>query len=446
MTARDQQVTDDAVLQLRWPWWVHPAWALMLLTGVTMLLAIGLSADTYVTAWQVPKFIDGTDAGLLLVGLLTLFLGTVLASGMAARSGSVELRITPDQVRYLRRAFKVLSLLTVLGYVFWAAQAFAEGVRLGDLLAVVSRQPDAISDLKANARPVAGLTTLTQFGPVAIAIGVLLRKVGHGGKGYRWLVIFACVRGVFYAERLAIIEVLLPILLLAALTVRPDVGRRRAALTRLGPLLAVPVLWLVFAVSEYTRSWVYYQQLTDSSFPTWVSLRLLGYYATGYNNSALLAEAHEGLSAPPYFTVDAFWNAPGVSSVLAPPPMQDWWTGVLIQNSNPEFNNTGSFLTTYAELGIVGMLVFWLVVGLVIGGVFSTMSKGSVPGLLAYATLFVGILELPRFIYWSQGRATPVILALLLVALTYRRVGRRKPAPTMTAPGRWPVSGGAAKP
>jgi hypothetical protein len=392
-----------------------------------MTIAIFLPSSAYEEAWQEPKFISPDLARLMILAIGTMFTGVMITSAAQRRSGKVQLRFTPGQITFLRRAYRWLLILSIVGYIIWAANAIRQGVGVEDLLAVIDRHEGAISDLKSNARPIAGLTTLTQFAPVAIAIGCLLRKLNCGGKSYFWLVLLASIRALFYAERLALIEVVIPLLLLAALTADPSMGRRRRTLTQLGPLLFGPLAWMIFAASEYTRSWIYYQRLTDTSFSKWVSLRMIGYYATSFNNSALLATQHHGMSVQPYFSLNAFWSAPGISLFVKPPAIPEWWFQTLMQNSNPEFNNVGSFLTTYAELGLGGMIVFWLIAGSFVGTVFASLSRGSIPGLIAYSTLFIGILELPRLIYWSQGRAAPLLLSLLLLALRYPRKETKGP-------------------
>lgn len=406
-------------IAVSWPWWIHPAWALLLLTGSMAVLAIVLPESVYQT-WAVRKFLDGDLMLVLLIGIVAAFAGIMLASGAVSRSGSVVIKLSHKQIFFLRRVFWFLFFLALISYAIWIGSAATQGVGFANLTSVLNRDPGAISSLKDNSRPIGGLTTMTQFAPVVVILGHLLRKLGERvGWASLVLVVLAAVRTVFYAERLALIEVLIPLLLVAALTVEP--GSKWRGLSRVAPLIVAPLVWAIFAISEYTRSWIFYQQTTNLPFVEWVSARLAGYYVTSFNNSALLALGHSGSNATPYFTFPAFWNAPGAPAhegVYGLNP-DDWWTSMLISEGNVEFTNPGSILVTYAELGTLGMVVFWIISGLILGSLFVSMSKGSVAGLVATCSLFVGILELPRFIYWTQGRATPILLALILIALFY---------------------------
>jgi hypothetical protein len=419
-------VNQKYTLAVSWPWWVHPGWALLLLTGSMAAVSILLPDSIYET-WSVRKFLNPDLSLILAVGILAAFLGIMLSAGTVSRSGSASIELSSKQVIFLRRAYLTMFLLALLSYSIWISSAAGQGVRITDLAAVINRDPGAISSLKDSSHPIGGLTTMTQLAPVVVVLGHVLRKIGASkGRAAALLVVLAAIRTIFYAERLALIEVLIPLLLVAALTVGPKSSWRR--LSRTAPLIVAPLIWAVFAISEYTRSWIFYQQTTDLPFTEWVSARLAGYYVTSFNNSAILSIGYEGAHASPYFVFPAFWNAPGAPPHggiygLAP---DDWWTSMLMTEGNEEFTNPGSFLVTYAELGIWGMMAFWLIVGLILGGLFASMTRGSLPALIGSCAMFVGILELPRFIYWTQGRATPILLALVVVALCYPKTELQK--------------------
>lgn len=411
----------DRELHLRWPWWIHPAWAFALLTGSMAIVSVTLPAGAF-SEWRAPKFLDEELSLTLIALMLVFFIGIVVGSGAAARGGSVTMRFSSRQVSYLRRAYRLLFLLTLLGYGLWVISALSQGVTAQDLSDVLGRSEGAIGALKENSRPIGGLTTATQFGPVALALGIILNKMGEAGRVYWVIVALAAFRAMFYAERLALIEVLIPVLVLGAMTTYGTT--KRASLIRIAPIVAAPLVWGLFALFEYSRSWIYYERLTPLPFHEWVTLRLIGYYVTSFNNSALLVQAVDEAKATPYFAIDGFWNFPLTAAIMPHPGIQgltatEWWQYTLQLNANPEFNNSGSFLAAYGEFGMAWAILFWLAIGLVVGVVFSQMTKGRLPALLAVSTLFVGLLELSRFTYWTQGRAFPVLLAVVVIAVTF---------------------------
>jgi len=406
---------------------MHPIWAVILLAGTMAVIAVLLPDASYRT-WRTPKYLTPELSMTLLIGLAVLILGILIVSARALSGGSVTVKLTQRQLSFLKRTYVVLLLLVAVGYVSWAASAASQGVDINSLLGVVNRESGAISSLKSDSRPIAGVTTLTQFGPVVVVIGIMLRNMGSRWRWHYVIVALALFRGVFYAERLALLEVLIPaVVLVGALAYGSG---RRVFFLRIAPLVVAPLALGFFAVFEYMRSWVYYQNVVTQSFGEWVSLRMLGYYVTSYNNSALLDGLLEQrpLSAP-YFTIPFVYNAPIIGDFLPTPSvgsqqLSGWWQWALRSFANREFTNTGSFLMVDGELGTPGMMLYWFATGLVIGGIYLAMRRGSLAAVIAYACLFVGLLELPRFIYWTQGRSFPIVIAVIVIAIGYGVVSR----------------------
>lgn len=404
-------------ISINFPWWLHPLWIVAFLCVLPSLIAATLPPDVF-SIWRAPKFLENDALGLLAIMIASLVLGILTTSATALKKAPARLHVTKQQVNLLQSATRTTFVLAVIGYLAWFVSATTQGASFDQILDVLNRQGGAISDLKENARPIAGITTFTQFGPFAAAGSVLLARLGVKSRLHWILLALAATRTLFYAERLALIEVLVPALVILAVTTEPRTARSN--LIRAAPILATPLAWAIFAASEWTRSWVYYQQVVSQTFGEWVSLRLVGYYITSLNNSALYNSVWDSTWLP-YYTFEGFWNAPLISNLIDHPgawgtEVPQWWTSTLQGNSNPEFNNTGSFLMASAELGPIGASLFWLVLGLVVGLVFAKASQGNLPSLIGFAVLLIGLIELPRFLYWTQGRAFPIIFAALVFA------------------------------
>ena len=64
-------------------------------------------------------------------------------------------------------------------------------------------------------------------------------------------------------------------------------------------------------------------------------------------------------------------------------------------------------------------------IGVIAGLLYRLFCHGSPLGLLVYPVFFVGLVEMPRYVYWGQGRATYAWLAIAIVlVLVYRRRNR----------------------
>ena len=105
---------------------------------------------------------------------------------------------------------------------------------------------------------------------------------------------------------------------------------------------------------------------------------------------------------------------------------------MLTQYGNPEFNNPGGLAVPVIDFGPVGALVFFLIAGVVIGFAYRSWRQGNPVGLLVYPVFFTGLLELPRYLYWTEGRVFPAMVFLLATAWfmtrSRRATFRRAPA------------------
>jgi hypothetical protein len=199
------------------------------------------------------------------------------------------------------------------------------------------------------------------------------------------------------------------------------------------PLIGVPVLWAVFAAFEYTRSWAARNDGSHGTFTSYVTNRLLGYYGTSVNNSALYYEGAHGVPHLPLFPVKWVWDFPVLGDVaravvgspsLGGLDLASWWVAALRQASNPEFVNTGTFLVLAADLGTWGMVVYCAAIGLAVGALYAGVARGSLASLVAYACSFVGLLELARILYFGQGRFFVTALGLVWFAVACNRASR----------------------
>ncbi|UUU21788.1 hypothetical protein [Streptomyces sp. DSM 40750] len=429
----------------RGSWWLQPSWpvALSVLPGV--LIATSVSDASFRIWWRTPKFVTGTMAVLLLTLLAAFVAGVLLASAGASSEthkrhrGYVEL--SPGQQRLLLHAGRLLLVLTFAGYLAWLLIGVLRGLQLAQLFAVTRLETGAIVEVKRLLTPVAGVTTQTQFGPMAAAC-LMLHQRATGKRhpvAITMLLLLATVRALVHAERLALLEVITPMIVLAAALAptrrtrpRPSSPRRSSGDWKwaLAPLFAPLLLICVFAGFEYTRSWNDYYSRQGGSYQEFIVQRLGGYYATAVNNSILLRDHMAPHLELPYYTVKFLWEFPGVSLLVDQPQLlgiepRSGWKATLLLHANPEFNSEGGMLAPVVDYGGFGAVVFWIVVGYGLGRCYQALRAGHPGALLLYSVLFVGTVELARYFYWGQGRAFPGILAAVLLAWALHNVRDR---------------------
>jgi len=322
----------------------------------------------------------------------------------------------------MRWVFTVLFRITIAGYIIWTAIAISRGVRLASIFGLIHGN-GAASHLKTQLTSVSGVTTIVEVGIAAATVGSYCLFVSKD-RSVRWrlaiIVLIAAIRASLNSERLALIEVVIPIAIVW-LGSRVFLGQMTARLRRLlilVPLLAIMSLATYFGLTEYFRSYSYYSRVESTSIVPYTITRLEGYYITSCNNGALIERYYFPRHRVPYFTIEAFWRAPLISTVL---PYRHFEGGIdaLTEESsiyrtygNPSFNDVGGLLVPLIDYGRIGGSFFMGGVGVVVGLIYGLWRRGSVAGLMFYPFILTGLFDLPRGFYWTSGRCFPALVAL----------------------------------
>ena len=404
-------------------WWLHPAWCLGLVCGLTLLLAYLQDPVAY-ELYGTLKYVESWHVGVGVLAIFVFVTGCVFGNAVQRES---EIRKGVD-LDVVRRWFHLCVGLTIFGYLVWLAVGLKNGATPVLFLDIL-RSDDAkvIESIRDEYFPtIPGVTTCTQFGLPALILGLYLYFVGDK-KTVRWMaiiVVLALIRAILNSERLALIELVLPAVVLTirlfVLPMTKHLWTRRAGLV--APVVAPLALVVVFGSFEYFRSWHYYVDDFDS-YPQFVTWRLSGYYTTAHNNGAMALETNQSLPLP-YHTLQPFWKFPGVAST---PFGYEKLTGIdvevahmeMLENyGNPELNNGGGLFLPILDWGFPGALIFWLGYGFLAGALYRSFLRGNLSGLLFYPIVFQSLLDVPRILVICGTRLTPALVVLVLVLLT----------------------------
>jgi hypothetical protein len=158
---------------------------------------------------------------------------------------------------------------------------------------------------------------------------------------------------------------------------------------------------------------------------------LTGYYATAYNNGQLMIDHDRYPGRLPYTSVEGLWTAPGIEQLglydrLVGRNRDAHYNGILSTYGSREFNNPGGLAAPFVDFGTIGGLLALFGLGALTGAAYRACVQGSVLAVLVYPVSVTGVLEMPRFLYWTLGRTVPTVLALLVVALIVRRAGSQR--------------------
>ncbi len=409
-------------------WWLHPAALFGGLCGTLVAVAALIPDSVYQRFWFTPKFLSGEAVGLL-AAFVGVFAVAASAAGMRLKDRVGPAEMAPDadlSESTLLTLYRIAMGLALFGYAVWGAVAISKGLNLGVLREVLAGKPNVLYSIRTvYLVSIPGVTTCTQFGVAAAVLGSLIAARSGWKKVWKsltLLLMLTLLRVVLNTERLALIEIAVPMTVIVLTQVlRPLAERRRSVRVAMAaaPLAAIPILFVLFASLEYLRSWVFYAN-GPLSFWEFAASRLVGYYVTAVNNGAYLAMRLQAPLGLPFFTMNFLWRLPvlhGLVEALFPAfQLVTTYFDVLASGANAEFNNGGGLFAPAIDFGWVGGIGYWLVTGLVFGRLYALFRRRSAWGLCLYPVLFLGLVDVPRGLYWSSGRAIPAIVFLALSA------------------------------
>ena len=423
-------------------WWLHPLLIFAGLSGVLSLAAFLIPETTYQDLWFTPKFLDTPGMIAVLTAIVAFSAGVVLPA-MRFRGWASDNNQEPEPdlaPRTLLLLFRTAVALSLAGYSIWIATAVSRGLNVSVLADVLAGKHLVLYGIRMHyLENIPGITTCTQFAVAAAVLGPLAATQLGWRKIWKWLFllfVLAVLRAILNTERLSIVEMAVPMSVILVTRFLIPLGRSRRwlrASIKAAPIAGVALLFVIFAAFEYFRSWASFY--SDDGIPFWefAASRLIGYYVTAFNNGAYLFDR---LSAPmgvPYFTAEFIWRFPFLrdltESVWPTFQLSRNYFDLLQSGANAEFNNGGGLFGPLVDFGPMGAVLYWLVTGVVCGAIYRGFKRGSAWGLCLYPVLYLGILDVPRGLYWAGGRAVPQIcfLALsgFLLAIQQRRAKAR---------------------
>jgi oligosaccharide repeat unit polymerase len=425
-------------------WWLNPAVVFTLACTAIALPAYLLSPAVYERYWRTGKHFN-LDALLLTFACAAVFsVGSI--AGASVRGGAIarEKNRWAERVPWksVSHLFQASFLLCLVGYAIWIGTAISRGATIGFLKQVISGDKGALFIFQHDyLATVGGLTTMTECGIPAVIFGCMLGN-HFGFKAIRkklfLILALAMVRAFLNSERFATIELVVPftILLVNVRYLASDrLTRATRVFLRYAPVFGLIALPILFTTFEYYRSWNnFYADSGQYNLVEFGVSRLLGYYVTSFNNGAFLLTKARVLLGAPYFTLKFLWTFPVLSNLtrtLFPHlgfDSDDSFLRLLEnQGVNPEFNSADGVLNPLVDFGLPGGLFYWFAIGIVCGMLYRLYQQQRPAGLCLYPFIYLGLLETPLALYWSEGKAIPAY-ALLMAGTLILAVYRRRPA------------------
>jgi hypothetical protein len=407
-----------AMLAERQIWWLNP-WKLVVFV-IIPAYTFGyvapqlLGPEVVVVRFRI--FFGATYFWLGLAFLATLALWAFFAEKLEVGypSGPVK-----EPVVVKDGYMDFLALVTIGAYGLWF-HGFV--MHPEDLLNVLRGSSGAVYDLRLNYQTISGVTTASQFGIAYAALyahRVWIARVPFHHIRFKFYILaitgLAAFRAYGWAERLALIEELLP-LVTVYLLYRARLDRNwKRTLVFFAPLFGVLLLLAYFATSEYFRSWLTHYRSQHIGFAEFVVSRVLTYYYTALNNGAMLLANREWPSWDFGYVLQWLHRFPLLVGPIFRSITGYRGAGYLLRDyGDPEFNNMSGIFTVFYDVGIGGALVFAAVWGVFLGWTYVGLVKGRGVGAILYPVCYVSLLEVMRILYLCESRALPFLVAIVV--------------------------------
>lgn len=397
-------------------WWLNPVWIYF---GWLLFVfyCYTIDSNAFHKMFKQPIYIDFYDILLYIIFFLAFCIG--FYSYKTENLNRTTINDYP--IEKIIKIYNILYAMTIFAYLIWFVNIYlVYGTNaIHRLMINLTVYAEKFKDGSTN---ISGITSCTQLGIVAAPICTYLY---YNTKNKIFIVqfivllTFASLRAAIFAERLAIIELLLPSLVIYAYY--GNIFNKK--IIKFAPLIGVFLLLLVFGFFEYYRSWNFYKESYHGNIIPFVIDRVFGYYSIAINTECIQIN----YVGPKYFfesTLTWLWKLSGgdvLKEFFLEGSPQFKLMPILKEWGNPEFNNPGGLLFAYNDIGFFGLII-QLLFGRLVAIAYTGYCKGDFILSLWYSATFLCMLELPRYFFWGSTRAFLVIIGILVLTRYLKRV------------------------
>lgn len=386
-------------------WWLHPVWIYFIWILFSIYCST-IDSRSFYEMYEEPIYISAFNVALYITFFMAFALGFFSYTSRRKTYNS----ILKYPIAKIKKIFLLLYTWVICAYIIWFVNLY---ITYGNsiILGLLNNLAGYANMFKDGGGRISGITTFTELAIIVAPLNTYLWCI-YKKKIYRnmyiALLFISILRAVIFSERLAVLEIIVPSLIIYSYYGK--IFRNRDI--KFAPIGGIVFLLILFGLFEYFRSWDYYKTAYDGNLISFTIDRVFGYYSISINTECIRINFLE-----PKFFLDHslawLWNLPFFSSI------KDWlWQppqiNILERWGNPEFNNPGGLLFAYNDLGFLGLIVQFLF-GRFVGIVYRGYCKKSFINSLWYSASYLCMLELPRYFFWGSPRAFFAIVAMFVI-------------------------------
>jgi hypothetical protein len=334
-------------------------------------------------------------------------------------AGLEKLRKTYGEGDGLRKEALILGIIALAAQMLWIARII-KVVGFSPLIQLVFVEQNILKfkEQVVNVTGISGVTTLTQLGLIASAI-YSIHIFGLKNKGSLWmwtLILFpGILRGLFFSERIALLEVILPIIIIAVLF-------KRIKVTLLKMISAVATVIVFFSAAEGLRSYQFYSKngFEQDGVYSYGLGRFLDYISSSVNHSMAMVDLSGRTFGFPALLfngwINFLYNVIPESKIRSFLHMNETLQAYINVKSSPysaaDYTNMGFFGEVFADVGYL-YFFYALLFGIFIGLAYKGTLRYEVGWMAIYPTVCFSLLESYRGPYLFDNRVFYPLLYLL---------------------------------
>jgi hypothetical protein len=320
----------------------------------------------------------------------------------------------------IRREAIVLGLIAFGAQMLWITRmVINEG--LGPLIHLVFVEQD-FQRFKlevVNKSMISGITSFTQLGMISAALyGVYVFGLQRKSQAWIWLMILfpGILRGMFFSERLALMEVIIPIIVMVLVF-------NKIKLTFSKIVLLAAGFVGFFSIAEGLRSYTYYSKngFEQEGVYAYGIGRFLDYISSSVNHSIAMVDLSNQTIAFPSLLFNGWLN---LISIIVPSTSISTFlhTDHAIQAYNnvkssvysaPDYTNMGFFGHIFADSGYL-YIFYAIIYGLILGIAYKGLRRYELGWLAVFPIIFISLLESYRIPYLFETRTFYPLLYIVM--------------------------------
>jgi len=324
------------------------------------------------------------------------------------------LRVTQNTFQPNTIFLDIIAGLTIAAYIIWFGEILYNPQLILNVLT------DQSANLRTEISTIPGVTTFTQLGVVFAIYYTYCRwawknKLPTRFKYYFYIIIIlTAFRTVAWSERLGLIELILPIMLiyLSSKEIKRPILK---FIVLLGPFAGVATLVVFFSVAEYFRSWLAWAQYGSKDFVTFMLDRIYAYYYNSLNDGAGFLTEFPWPELKGQYTFSWIYGFPVIGGIITD-MVGLAHDSVLYMDvyGQPGFTTFTGIFPVFYDFGIVGALVYAILFGGLSGLFYCHFKNRYGIGMVIFPMFFVGMAEILRIPYLGTTRIFPIFLFLII--------------------------------